>query len=182
APELLLGQKQYSTAIDVWSMGCIMAEIMTKKPLFKGESEIEQLQKIFSLLGTPTDDTWRGFSELPACKKGARFPSFTVNRLRELFPAISIGGKPTLSEAGFDLLSRMLMCDPSRRISAADAANHAWFREEPLPKAQQDMPEFPILNEKERRRRRSFRSPDPLKELQRQEKMREKTGHTGLFS
>ena len=130
-------------------MGCIFAEIMTRKPLFKGESEIEQLQKIFSLLGTPTPETWPGYFELPAAKK-VKFPPKPANRLRELFPAISIGGMPTLSEKGFDLLCKLLILDPAKRISAADAVEHPWFREEPLPKPQSEMPTFPIMSEKER--------------------------------
>ncbi|XP_062157483.1 cyclin-dependent kinase G-2 isoform X2 [Alnus glutinosa] len=68
APELLLGAKQYSTAIDMWSLGCIMAELLSKEPLFNGKTEFDQLDKIFRILGTPNEAIWPGFSKLPGVK------------------------------------------------------------------------------------------------------------------
>ncbi|KAI8971470.1 kinase-like domain-containing protein, partial [Mycotypha africana] len=68
APELLLGAKEYTTAIDMWSVGCIFAELLNNEPLLPGRSEIDQLDKIFKLLGTPTEEIWPGFSELPHAK------------------------------------------------------------------------------------------------------------------
>ncbi|XP_077227264.1 cyclin-dependent kinase G-2-like isoform X2 [Tasmannia lanceolata] len=68
APELLLGAKQYSTAIDMWSLGCIMAELLTKEPLFSGKTEFDQLDKIFKTLGTPNEKIWPGFVKLPGVK------------------------------------------------------------------------------------------------------------------
>ncbi|XP_010531633.1 PREDICTED: cyclin-dependent kinase G-2 isoform X2 [Tarenaya hassleriana] len=68
APELLLGVKQYSTAIDMWSLGCIMAELLSKAPLFNGKTELDQLDKIFRILGTPNETIWPGFSKLPGVK------------------------------------------------------------------------------------------------------------------
>ncbi|PSS07693.1 Cyclin-dependent kinase [Actinidia chinensis var. chinensis] len=68
APEILLGMEQYSTAIDMWSVGCIMAELLTKQPLFNGKTEVEQLDKIFRILGTPNETIWPGFFNLPGAK------------------------------------------------------------------------------------------------------------------
>ncbi|XP_020576967.1 cyclin-dependent kinase G-2-like isoform X3 [Phalaenopsis equestris] len=68
APELLLGTKQYSTAIDMWSLGCIMAEFLAKEPLFNGKTEFDQLDKIFRTLGTPNEKIWPGFAKLPGVK------------------------------------------------------------------------------------------------------------------
>ncbi|XP_050205584.1 cyclin-dependent kinase G-2 isoform X2 [Mercurialis annua] len=68
APELLLGAKQYSTAIDMWSLGCIMAELLSKESLFNGKTEFDQLDKIFRVLGTPNETIWPGFSKLPGVK------------------------------------------------------------------------------------------------------------------
>ncbi|KAL7147377.1 hypothetical protein ABFS83_06G103700 [Erythranthe nasuta] len=65
SPELLLEAKEYSTAIDMWSLGCIMAELLTKKPLFNGDSEIDQLGKNYKILGTPNETIWPGLSKLP---------------------------------------------------------------------------------------------------------------------
>ena len=76
SPELLLGTEEYSTAVDLWSIGCILAELLSREPLFQGRSEIDQLIKIFDLLGVPNEKTWPGFSELPNSKK-LRFPKET---------------------------------------------------------------------------------------------------------
>uniref|UniRef100_A0ACD5Z4J5 Uncharacterized protein n=1 Tax=Avena sativa TaxID=4498 RepID=A0ACD5Z4J5_AVESA len=162
APELLLGATEYSTAIDMWSMGCIMAELLTKKPLFDGKRDIDQLSKIFKMLGTPNEDIWPGYTKLPGAK--AKFPKQPYNKLREKFPAVSFTGGLTLSEAGFDLLNRMLTYDPEMRISAEAALKHEWFREAPLPQSRDLMPSFPSLNEQDRRMRKRVKSPDPLEE------------------
>ena len=65
APELLLGKPEYSASVDLWSTGCILAEIASRRPLFPGDSEIDQLFKIFQLLGTPTEEIWSGVTALP---------------------------------------------------------------------------------------------------------------------
>lgn len=133
APELLLGAKEYSTAIDMWSIGCIMAELIAKAPLFRGKSEIEQLNNIFQTLGTPNEKIWPGVSKLSGFK--ANFVKQPHNVLRKKFPAASFIGSPVLSEVGFDLLSKLLAYDPDKRISAEAALLHDWFHEAPLPKS-----------------------------------------------
>ncbi|KAI9621414.1 hypothetical protein H4Q26_015713 [Puccinia striiformis f. sp. tritici PST-130] len=65
APELLLGAESYTTAIDLWSIGCIFAELILREPIFPGAGEIDQIGKIFKLLGRPTDEIWPGFKSLP---------------------------------------------------------------------------------------------------------------------
>ncbi|KAM0842841.1 hypothetical protein ACQ4PT_058097 [Festuca glaucescens] len=177
APELLLGTTEYTTAIDMWSMGCIMAELLTKKPLFDGKRDIDQLSKIFNMLGTPNEGIWPGYSKLPGAK--AKFPKQPYNKLREKFPAVSFTGGLTLSEAGFDLLKRMLTYDPETRISADAALKHEWFREAPLPQSRDLMPTFPSLNEQDRRMRKRVKSPDPLEE----QRMKEQgsIGDRGIF-
>lgn len=82
APEILLSQKNYSTAVDVWSIGCIWAELLIGKPLFKARSEIEMLFEIFELLGTPTDETWPGVTALPDYSEN--FPKFRGRGLRNV--------------------------------------------------------------------------------------------------
>lgn len=71
APEILLGARTYTPAVDVWSVGCIFVELSSRRPLCAGDSEIDQLFRIFRLLGTPDDQLWPGVSELPHFK-----PSF----------------------------------------------------------------------------------------------------------
>ncbi|CAJ2664231.1 unnamed protein product [Trifolium pratense] len=133
APELLLGAKKYSKAIDMWSVGCIMAELLSKEPLFKGKTEIEQIDKIFRTLGTPDEKIWPGLSKLPGSK--ANFVKQRCSMLRMKFPAASFIGMPVLSESGFDLLYKLLAYDPEKRISAEAALQHDWFREGPLPRS-----------------------------------------------
>lgn len=133
APELLLGMKHYTTAIDMWSVGCIMAELISKKPLFDGSKELEQINKIFSTLGTPNDSRWPGYSKLPGLKSNPKLVKQPYNNLRKKFPVAMFTGSPSLTELGFDLLSRLLTYDPAKRITAEEALNHGWFRESPLP-------------------------------------------------
>ncbi|CAM6115601.1 unnamed protein product [Calypogeia fissa] len=134
APELQLGPKnyKYSTAADMWSLGCIMAELLAKKPLFNGSSEIDQIiDKIVRILGIPNEKVWPEFPRLPGAK--FKFVRQPYNRLRELFPQTGFAGRHTLSERGFDLLNRLLTFDPKKRITADEALKHEWFREVPLP-------------------------------------------------
>lgn len=138
APELLLGAKQYSAAIDLWSVGCIMAELLLNQPLFNGNTEISQINKIFGMLGTPNESSWPGFSELPNVREiHVKQPH---NLLRKKFPGTSFTGAPAVSNAGFDLLNKLLTCDPEKRITADAALNHQWFCEVPLPKSKDCMP------------------------------------------
>lgn len=118
APELLLGQKSYSTPIDIWSVGCIFAEMLNNNPLFSGDSELNHLKNMFRTLGTPNEDIWPGVSKISFFKKTA-FPKSAGKSLGSLLP--------NLCSDGVDLLSKMLCYDPSRRISAKDALKHKYF-------------------------------------------------------
>jgi cell division cycle 2-like protein len=179
APELLLGAKQYSTAIDMWSLGCIMAELLSKEPLFNGKTEFDQLDKIFRILGTPNETIWPGFSKLPGVK--VNFVKHQYNLLRKKFPATSFTGSPVLSDSGFDLLNKLLTYDPEKRITAEAALNHEWFREVPLPKSKEFMPTFPAQHAQDRRMRRVYKSPDPLEEQRRKELQQGELGTGGIF-
>ncbi|XP_024990095.1 cyclin-dependent kinase G-2-like isoform X3 [Cynara cardunculus var. scolymus] len=179
APELLLGAKEYSTAIDMWSLGCIMAELLSKQPLFNGKTEFDQLDKIFKTLGTPNETIWPGYSKLPGVK--VNFVKHQYNLLRRKFPATSFTGSPVLSDAGFDLLNKLITYDPKKRITAEEALNHEWFREVPLPKSKDFMPTFPAQHAQDRRTRRVMKSPDPLEEQRRKELQQAEFGTGGLF-
>ncbi|NWH77392.1 CDK3 kinase, partial [Piaya cayana] len=117
APEILLRCKHYSTAVDIWSIGCIFAEMVTRKVLFPGDSEIDQLFRIFRTLGTPTEATWPGVTQLPDYKKD--FPQWTRKEIKEIVP--------NLDRDGRDLLVQLLLYDPSKRISAKAALDHQYF-------------------------------------------------------
>ena len=119
APEILLGATTYSTAVDLWSVGCIFAELLLKEPLFQAKGEIELISMIFKLLGPPTNVSWPEYTSLPLAKTITP-PAPHPPQLRQKFQYIS--------PAGLDLLSKLLTYDPDERISAEEALNHPYFR------------------------------------------------------
>jgi cyclin-dependent kinase 7 len=116
APELLFGARQYGTAVDMWSVGCILAELMRRIPFFPGRGELDQLGKIFHVLGTPTEEDWPGMSTLPSYMAFARQP---CTALASHFVAAS----PEFA----DLLAWMFKFDPNARPTAQQALEHAYF-------------------------------------------------------
>jgi negative regulator of PHO system len=117
APDVLLGSRNYSTSIDIWSAGCIMAEMFCGKPLFPGKNNEDQIVKIFKLRGTPSEQTWPHVSELPEFKKNFNY-----------YPPHPLSAKlPMIDNVGLDLLERMLQYEPYKRISAKDALTHSYF-------------------------------------------------------
>jgi cell division cycle 2-like protein len=133
SPELLLGSTHYHSAIDMWACGCIMGELLIQRPLLPGKTELEQLERICALLGTPNEKIWPA---LPSVNQlNIALPDFPYNQLRSEFPQ--------LSDHGIDLLNSMLTYDPSKRITAAKALQHPYFFEAPLP---DDSPLFPPSN------------------------------------
>lgn len=115
APEILLGSKFYTNGVDVWSLGCIFAEMILKKPLFPGDSEIDQLFRIFRTLGTPCEDTWPGVSQLSDYK--SVFPKFEPQNIADAIVNLKAD----------DILTKLLVFDPSKRISAKNAMLHPYF-------------------------------------------------------
>lgn len=112
------GQREYSTPVDVWSCGCIMAELLAKAPLFPGQNEVGQLDQIFKTLGVPNEDTWSGVTQLPNFRR-FNFKGSSKSVLRGKFPPPGpvFDGRPTLSDAGFDLLKGLLdMCPVSSDV------------------------------------------------------------------
>ncbi|XP_044261504.1 cyclin-dependent kinase 1 [Tribolium madens] len=118
APEVLLGSARYSCPIDIWSLGCIFAEMANKKALFQGDSEIDQLFRIFRVLKTPSDEIWPGVSKLPEYK--VSFPNWKSCTLESEVKCMS-------SDA-IDLLKQMLVYDPVKRISAKRIALHPYLQ------------------------------------------------------
>lgn len=117
APEVLLGSPRYACPVDIWSIGCIFAEMTTRKPLFQGDSEIDQLFRMFRILKTPTEEIWPGVTSLPDYKP--TFPCWTQNNLTSQVK--------NLDSAGLDLLQKCLIYDPVHRISAKKILEHKYF-------------------------------------------------------
>jgi len=119
APEVLLGTKFYTTSVDIWSIGCIFAEMLKGRALFPGDSEIDQLFRIFRTMGTPDELAWPGVSQLPDYKP--TFPKWTGSDFKEMFPK--------LEQNGMDLLLDLMTYDPAKRVSAKKALHHQYFAE-----------------------------------------------------
>ncbi|SPO02719.1 probable PHO85 - cyclin-dependent protein kinase [Cephalotrichum gorgonifer] len=119
APDVLLGSRTYNTSIDIWSAGCIMAEMFTGRPLFPGTTNEDQIVRIFRIMGTPTERTWPGITQFPEYKPN--FQMYATQDLRQILPQID--------QDGIDLLQRMLQVRPEFRISAHDALKHRWFND-----------------------------------------------------
>lgn len=119
APEILLGGKQYATAVDMWSIGCIFAEMVNSDPLFPGDSEIDELFRIFRILGTPNENVWPGVSAYKDFKSS--FPKWSPEGLAKHCP--------DLDADGIDLLEKLLIYEPGRRISAQQALAHPYFED-----------------------------------------------------
>lgn len=117
APDVLMGNRNYSTPIDMWAVGCIFAEMATGRPLFPGQSEKDQLNKIFRIFGTPNPESWPAMVQLPEYQDN--FQQHQAKNLNNLIPQ--------LDAKGLDLLKRLLAYDPDARISAADALSHPFF-------------------------------------------------------
>jgi len=119
APDVLMGSRNYSSTIDIWSIGCIMAEMANGRPLFPGSSIRDQLLRIYQTLGTPTEENWPKISEIPDYK-----PIFPV------YPALDLSlSLPKLPASGVDLLLKMLEYAPELRIAADEALAHPFFQQ-----------------------------------------------------
>ncbi|KAI9787305.1 MAG: kinase subunit of RNA polymerase II carboxy-terminal domain kinase I [Peltula sp. TS41687] len=128
SPELLLGETQYGPAVDIWSAACVLIEIFTKHAIFPGDGgEINQLDKIYNVLGTPTRTEWPGIVEMAwfeLLRRTERKPNMFAEKYKE-----------RLTPAAFELLSAMFQYDPAKRPSASDILEHPYFTtEEPSPR------------------------------------------------
>ncbi|KAK6463242.1 negative regulator of the PHO system [Scheffersomyces coipomensis] len=119
APDVLLGSRAYTTSIDIWSAGCIFAEMCTGKPLFPGTANDDQLIKIFRLMGTPNERTWPGISQYANYK--SNWQIFVPQDLRLIVPNLDL--------MGLNLLQSLLQMRPEARITARQALQHPWFHE-----------------------------------------------------
>jgi len=132
APEVLLGTQRYSTALDMWSVASVVAELATKKSVFCGDSEIDQLYRIFIVMGTPNNTIWPGFENFSDYNQN--FPIWKrkglAQKMRELTK--EKGDSETtirhnMDEHGIDLMEKMLIYDPLKRMGAKAALTHPYF-------------------------------------------------------
>lgn len=114
---MLYGARQYGTCIDMWAVGCILAELLLRVPFLPGESDLEQLTKIFQVLGTPTEETWPGMSKLLDYIKFKPLPG---TPLKHIFTAAA--------DDLLDLIAGLLEINPAKRINCTDALQLPFFR------------------------------------------------------
>lgn len=130
SPEILMGSTHYSFGIDVWALGCVFAELLLRTPYLPGADDIEQLDVIFQALGTPDIDSWPEMAELPGYKLD--FPSRPKPDAGSLFGAAGADA--------MDLLGRMFVYNPDKRISVEEALEHPYFSNTPLPTKPENLP------------------------------------------
>jgi serine/threonine protein kinase len=121
APEILLGCAQYSTQVDMWSVGCIFAELVTGRALFQGDTDENQIKVIFSSLGPPDVKQWPQVVNLSGYR--SEMQNYSGKSIRELVKGLED------DEEGLDLLTQMLAYNPDHRISAEAALNHPYFKD-----------------------------------------------------
>lgn len=138
APELLYGARMYGTGIDIWAVGCILAELFKREPLFPGESDLDTLDKIITVLGTPAEKNWHGVTELPD------FVAFndisTGQPFSERFSA--------LQQDALDILGSMLRLNPNERCDATQALQMPYFSTSPYPTATEFLPRIKDYQDK----------------------------------
>eukprot|EP00933_Yihiella_yeosuensis_P017147 TRINITY_DN14401_c1_g3_i6.p1 TRINITY_DN14401_c1_g3~~TRINITY_DN14401_c1_g3_i6.p1 ORF type:complete len:412 (-),score=60.49 TRINITY_DN14401_c1_g3_i6:92-1327(-) len=145
APELLLGARRYTGAVDVWSVGCIFAELILRRPVFEGKAEVHQLGLIFALTGVPNEESWPGCEKLSSWKLADSIKT-TLPRWRVVFPE-----EGNLSDVGLEMLQSLLECCPEHRSTAPVAREHPYFSESPQPHEPGMMPTFQDSNTEGRR-------------------------------
>ena len=136
APELLFGQAVYGPEVDVWSCGCVLAELLLGRPLLPGRGDMAQVGKIIEVLGSPSADAWDELRRLEGVK-GWRVKE-QPERLREVF----VDGGVMLTDEGWRVLRSMLGWRPSGRRSAKELLAMRWWDEEPRMEREERMPKI----------------------------------------
>jgi len=156
-PELLLGEQLYGAAVDLWSVGCLIAEMALRKPLFPGHNETEQLDLIFKVCGTPTQETWPNWDKLPSASMvNKRYPDVLRKTLTSEKTLMKETGKEMthLPDILVDLLCGLLKLDPEKRFTAAQALAHPWFHTDPPATKPEDMPKYESMHEFQAKKKR----------------------------
>uniref|UniRef100_A0A671L0J3 Cyclin-dependent kinase 7 n=1 Tax=Sinocyclocheilus anshuiensis TaxID=1608454 RepID=A0A671L0J3_9TELE len=122
APELLFGARMYGVGVDMWAVGCILAELLLRVPFLAGDSDLDQLTKIFEALGTPTEETWPGMSSLPDYVSFKPFPGTPLEHI------FSAAGDDLL-----ELLKGLFTFNPCTRTTASQALKMRYFSNRPGP-------------------------------------------------
>ncbi|CAB9518642.1 Mitogen-activated protein kinase HOG1 (Fragment) [Seminavis robusta] len=144
-PELLLGSKTYSQAIDMWGAGCVFAELLLGYPLWSGKSESEQMEAIFSTVGPPSVESWPNLLTMPLIQDGSvKLEKYAKVRTSSMPLLDSFS---YLATSGLMLLANLLHYDANgKRLTASQALQSSYFASEPLPTPPAEMPKFKSLH------------------------------------
>jgi len=138
APELLFGETRYTPAVDIWSVGCIFGELIQQEVMMQGEGELDQIDKIFTMLGVASEENWPGFTKLPNARIFRWRSAETQEKRIQLYDLFPINPPPHFKQTfldgnGRDLLCRLLALDPKKRLTAKEALEHRYFKEGVMP-------------------------------------------------
>ena len=127
SPDVILGSTTYGMSVDMWSAGCVFAEMVTGVPLFNGKNEPEQMQKIFKMFGTPTREIWPSLDKYPFRAHILERPEFTEHFSSMFQEWCVASGFHHVGPDGVDLFMKMMQFEPSHRVTAAEACRHPFF-------------------------------------------------------
>ncbi|KAE9606517.1 putative protein-serine/threonine kinase CMGC-CDK-CRK7-CDK9 family [Lupinus albus] len=143
APELLLGATDYGAGIDLWSVGCILAELLVGKPIMPGRTEVEQMHKIFKLCGSPSEDYWQR----------TKLPHSTSFKPQHCYRRNIFETFKSFPSSALTLVDKLLSIEPEKRGSVTSALKSEFFTTNPLPCDPSSLPKFPPTKEFDARHR-----------------------------
>ncbi|CAA3014620.1 probable serine threonine- kinase At1g54610 [Olea europaea subsp. europaea] len=142
-PELLLGATDYGVGVDLWSAGCILAELFAGRPIMTGRTEVEQLHRIFKLCGSPSDEYW----------KKSKLPHTTIFKPQQSYKRCIAETFKDFPPSSLPLIETLLAIDPAERQTATAALNSEFFRTEPYACDPSSLPKYPPSKEMDAKRR-----------------------------
>ncbi|KAL5210225.1 hypothetical protein ABZP36_005848 [Zizania latifolia] len=142
-PELLLGSTDYGVGVDLWSAGCILAELLAGRPVMPGRTEVEQLHKIFKLCGSPTEEYW----------KKSKLPHATIFKPQQPYKRRIPETFKDFPQSALRLIETLLAIDPADRLTATSALKSDFFTTEPYACEPSSLPEYPPSKEMDAKRR-----------------------------
>ncbi|KAJ0436389.1 putative protein-serine/threonine kinase CMGC-CDK-CRK7-CDK9 family [Helianthus annuus] len=172
-PELLLGATYYGVGVDMWSAGCILAELLAGKPIMPGRTEVEQLHKIFKLCGSPSEEYWKKY----------RLPNTTLFKPRQPYKRCTKETFKDFPTSSLPLLESLLAIDPDERVSAAASLSSDFFSTEPYACEPSELPKYPPskeldvkLRDEEARRQRGLSAKSQAGDGNKKPRTRERAG------